>query len=231
MISHKLRAGNCALDYIRAHYTLSSELADLVDCLPPLAFVLRNQAKREASELWDGGAGLTLRLFGKVSGKYRLLTNCIIDLMLVPCFNEMFKSGKDEKLTSLLVDAALYEATGCEAGTPTESEILDEGTQRVRGVSKYALGRKYLRVADVEGWMFGKEYAALMTGNPKDLPYIVAVRPYTVRIRGVGKLIAKYWLYGTEFAETDLERVSRRVDDARKKLRQTIERLPSGSKK
>lgn len=103
--------------------------------------------------------------------------------MPVPCFDELAKCCGDNELASLFVDVIVFEATGCEARTPAEAEVLDEGTQRVRGLSKYVLGRRLLRVPDVEGWMFGKEYSALLTGSAKDLAYTAAVHPTTILIR------------------------------------------------
>jgi hypothetical protein len=110
----------------------------------------------------------------------------------------------DHRLASLFVDALLYDATGCEAGTPTESEVLNEGTHKVRGISKYAIGRQQLKVPDVEGWMFGKEFAAL-SGHAMDVAYVLAVTPNTIMIRGHGKWMAEYCIKGTLPTEAEKE--------------------------
>lgn len=223
LVSSEPRAGNRALEYLRAHYSAEPDLRDLVESLPMFGFVLRNDAKRQASDIWHELAGPGLRLLGRISGKRKLLTNCVIDLMLTSCFSQILESRKDRELASLLADAAVYEITGYEAGKATESQVLDEGTQKVRGLSKYALGRKILQVGDVEGWVFGKECAALLSGRSKDIAHIMTVQPYAVRIRGVGELVARYWIYGIEVTEADLEKVSQRFVSAREELWRAID--------
>lgn len=196
MATHNLRPGNRALDYILANYPDSPAISHLMQSIPTFASLLRDQADETAEILLQSGTNLVSRLLSKFNGKRKLLGDCIIDLMLVPCFEELAKYCGDNELASLFVDVIVFEATGCETGTPAEAEVLDEGTQSVRGLSKYVLGRRLLRVPDVEGWMFGKEYSALLTGSAKDLAHIASVHPITIQIRRDGKTAAEYCVYG-----------------------------------
>lgn len=197
MVAHDLPPGNRAVDYVLANYPDGPAVSHLMQSIPTFASLLRDQADETADTLFRSGTNLVSRLLSKFNGKRKLLGDCIIDLMLVPCFDELAKYCGDNELASLFVDAIVFEATGCEARAPAEAEVLDEGTQSVRGLSKYALGRRLLRLPDVEGWMFGKEYSALLTGSTKNLAYIEAAHPTTILIRGDGKMVAEYCLYGT----------------------------------
>jgi hypothetical protein len=230
MARHNFRRGNRALEHIHAHYASTRQLSHLIDSIPTLSSLLRKQAEEMTQRLY-ADAGLVSRLVGKLSGKSRLFAKCILDLMLVPCFEGAYKYSNDNELASLFIDAVLYEATGCEASTPAEGEVLDEGTQRARGLSKYILGRRLLRVPDVEGWMFGKEYSALLTGSAKDIAYIAAVHPTTILIRGIGKWAVDYCLFGSLPTEADKKALDSLVDASGESLLEIVKSFPGQGQK
>lgn len=132
--------------------------------------------------------------------------------MLVGCYGEILRYCEDNDLASLFADALLYQATGCGPSTPSELAVRDEGTEGFRGLPKYAAARKCLGVADVEGWVFGKEYSELISGHRKDIAHIMAVQPMTILIRAQAKWTAGHFLFGilpTEEEQKNLQVVVR----------------------
>ena len=218
MVKHDLRPGNRALDHVLANYPGSPTVSHLTQSIPTFASLLRDQADETADTLFRSGTNLVSRFVSKFNGKRKLLGDCIIDLMLVGCFDELAKYCGDNELASLLVDGIVFEATGCEASTPTESEVLYQGTQEARGLSKYVLGRRLLSGSEVEARMFGKEYSALLTGRPLDIAAVLGVHPLTILIRGNGKMVAEYCLYGTLPREDYMRTLEALFDKSRRRL-------------
>src|SRR5690242_967714 len=114
MAKHKLRPGNRALDHVVSNYPDSPAVSHLVQSIPTFASLLRDHADETADTLFQS-ANLSSRLLSKFNGKRKLLGDCIIDLMLVPCFDELTKYCGDNELASLFVDVIVFEATGSEA--------------------------------------------------------------------------------------------------------------------
>jgi len=176
MTSPKLRPGNSALNYLAAidvrayvlaHYTTSVKLSHLVDSIPRLAAILRDASIDVAETIYHGQSPAS-RVFGRLTGRYRLLADCVLDLMLVSRFH-VVRECTESELASLYIDAVLYQATGSEAEVPTEYQVRDEGTHKVRGVAKYAVRTQYSTVDNGDSWMFGKEVSAILTGSAKDI--------------------------------------------------------------
>ena len=184
-----LRAGNKALDYLLRHLGPGEALTRNKGGLSGLADSLYSDAREAADALLKGDDRVTPQVSCA-------LADCVFDLQLVSCFSELLAYYRDAALASVFVDAVLYQATGAEPGTATEPEILDEGTHRVRGISKYALAKKLITIPDAVAWLLGKEYSALKNGTAKDLAYIVAAAPYTILIREHARWRLRYFLQG-----------------------------------
>jgi hypothetical protein len=91
----------------------------------------------------------------------------------------------------------LYQATGSEAGSPTEEELLDSVTQNVRGIQKFQAARKSMpHIGDIEAWIFGREFSAIVSGEPKDISNIVSVSPFSLIARVRSHWHIRYLLYG-----------------------------------
>jgi len=222
MATGNLRLGNRALNYVLAYYPDNPTVSHLMQRIPTFASLLRDHADETADTLFRSGTNLISRLLSKFNGKRKLLRDCIIDLMLVPCFDELAKYCGDNDLASLFVDVIVFEATGSEASTPTESEVLYRGTQQARGLPKYVLGRRLIAGSEIEARMFGREYSALLTGSPLDLAVVVGVQPLTILIRGYGKMVAEYCLYGTLPREDYMRTLEALHEQSRRGLREII---------
>jgi len=221
MAKHNLRPGNRALDHVLSNHPDSPAVSHLIQGIPTFASLLRDHADETADTLFQS-ANLSSRLLSKFNGKRKLLGDCIIDLMLVPCFDELTKYCGDNELASLFVDVIVFEATGSEASEPTESEVLYQGTHETRGLSKYVLGRRLLAGSEVEARMFGKEYSALLTGRPLDFAPALGVHPLTILMRGYGKMVAEYCLYGTLPREEYMRTLEALSEKSRRGLREII---------
>jgi hypothetical protein len=123
-----------------------------------------------------------------------LLRECIFDLELVGGLDEVVAYTGDIGLASCYIDAVLFQATGKEPTEPTEAQYLCEGTHTCRGLAKYSNAKDYFKVSDPAGWLFGKEYAAILSGSAKDIAVISAVLPHTITIRVKGKEHTRYAL-------------------------------------
>ena len=139
--------------------------------------------------------------------------------MLVPCFEEVAKYSENNEFASVFVDALLYEATGQEAGLPTEAQIRREGTRHTRGVGKYSAARDYIKgILDVEGWIFGEEYAAIVSDRVADWFRIVSVSPLTLLIRQHSRWAVRYFLYGTLPSDEEQQELDSVVSGLYKKM-------------
>jgi hypothetical protein len=221
-----LRPGNKALDYIVNNYSDRGEKFEyLVRYLPDFAALLSSEAKKTAEALSQrDNSGETIdQIF---SGKSGALADCVLDLMLVPCFGEIAGYCGENELASAFVDALLYQATGHEPGLPTESEVRDEGTHRTHGIAKYQIARRYISsVADLEGWIFGKEYAAIVENDAKDLARIMAVAPLTLAYRQCARWSVRYFLYGTLPSEDEQQKLNSAVEGSFKAMAQVFTRV------
>src|SRR5712691_6730532 len=107
---------------------------------------------------------------GSRSAKETALANSVVDLQLTVFFRELSTYVGDNEIASVLVDALLYQATGCEARSPTSDELLFLGTHNARGIHKFQVAlKKTPRIAAVEARVFGKEFGAIVFGSPMDI--------------------------------------------------------------
>jgi hypothetical protein len=218
------RPGNRALGYLAGHdQPMDAKIASLVESIPNLAAELYDQAESVAKSLRAvQSRNLLSRLLrtvtGSASSKQTLLARCVFDLMLSVSFQEIFEYSGDKELSSLIVDSILYQATGCEASTPTDADIFDYGTQNARGIHKFLLGRQQMKhIGDIAAWLFGKEVAALQ-GNPKDIAIILSVSALSIFVRVHAKWTTRYCLYGTLPSEAEKRAFEATLKEQNQKL-------------
>jgi hypothetical protein len=184
---------------------MDPKLQAFINSLPKFADELYCSAEGEARNLLRGDApnpltrlarGIAAALPGG-SAKERLLAYCIFDLHLTSFFAAFMEHLGDVDSASALVDALLYQATGSEAGSPTEEELLDSVTQNVRGIQKFQAARKSMpHISDIEAWIFAREFSAIVSGEPKDISNIVSVSPFSLIARVRSRWHIRYLLYG-----------------------------------
>jgi hypothetical protein len=229
-MSKILRQGNRALDYLTQNcQPLDSKVAFLIEMIPKISEDLYSQARQDATLTCFSGttnrvSQIIHGLTGAVSGRKTLIAQCIFDLSLTVYFDEVYAYCSDKEVASLLTDALLYQATGCEAGTATEDQVLHEGTHATRGVHKFAFAKtKMEHIGDVIAWLFGKEIAALQ-GTPGDIAVIIAVAPVSMMLRVHAKWTIRYFLYGQLPTETEQEQLNQVVAKMQKDARQIFAR-------
>jgi hypothetical protein len=218
-----LRSGNKALDYIVSNYSDRGEKTQhLVKCLPRLAAVLSGEAQTTAETLLKSN-DLWERISGMFSNKRETLAECVFDLMLIPCFEEIVGYCGDNELASVFVDALLYQAAGHEPELPTETQILSKGTHHAHGIAKYKVARDYIKnIPDLAGWLFGKEYAAIVGGRATDVAHILSIEPLTLLFRQHARWSVRYFLYGTLPSEDETKKLDFAVHNLLEKMGQAF---------
>lgn len=211
-----LRQGNQALDYLIEHYKpLNSKVKLLVDNLLLVGDCLYALAENLASDLSSLGENKT------DADTLTQLNLSVLDLSLLTYFNEVFDFlNHDKEVSSILVDALLFQATGFEATSVTEQDMIDDDTYKARGIQKFLLGRQILKVNDPEGWLFGKEIAYILLGGP-DISIVVSVATPSLLLRYDAKSIIRKILYNenpskserrkleTNLSKSDMELVNK----------------------
>jgi hypothetical protein len=230
-----LRAGNGALSYLVTKYSpMDAKLQNLADSLPKIADELYRDAEDAArtllrchtpNALVRVARGIAAAIFG-MSSKERALANSIFDLQLTVCFKELMTYVGDNDIASLLVDALLYQATGFEASSCNEEDLLLRGTHNMRGIHKYHVARKSRQdMADVEAWEFGKEFSAIVSGRPWDGATIVSVAPFSLGTRVQARWVMRYLLYGTPPTEEDEQALTAVLKEQEKTLQDMTDKL------
>jgi hypothetical protein len=229
-MSGELRPKNRALEYLVQHYqTTEPRLRLVVAALPQLASSLYAEAEESAknllmSENENPLAKSIAKLFGHgKSSKQTLLANCVLDLQLSSCFGEFSKYFENHEIASLVIDALLYQATGSEATSPTDDEIL-LGTQNARGIHKFQLARRKMpHMASIESWMFGKEYGAIKFDNPIEIGNILSVSSFAFATRVQAFWRARELLYDVAPTEGDRQKLREDLAENDKNLIQMME--------
>jgi hypothetical protein len=223
---------NRALEYLFSHYQpFDAKLTHLVYSLPILGNQLYVYAQKEAQGLSQAfQPNLFSRLFSTLtntsSKRIELLALCIFDLELCIYFEEVFSYCGDNELSSLLVDSLLYQATGYEASSPNQSEIIDEGTHNSRGIQKYLLGRQQFKhIGDTQAWFFGKEVGAIY-GDPKDIAIIFGVSTFSIAARIYAKNACVFSLYGSLPNEAEQKKFQVWLEEMNKQLIELINKSP-----
>lgn len=218
----RVRDGNEALDDLLANYQpMSAEVKFLVDSLPEFAERLfdlaRGAAKNLHASLAPNAFSRTLRarssIYARPRSKQGLLALSIFDLMLVTYFEEILIYCGDKEISSLLVEALLYEATGFETSAPRDDDILLSETHETRGIYKYLLERqKKKHITDTAGWLFGKEVAAIE--RRRSIGTIVAVSPFSHSIRRQAQWMIRFLLHGIEPSAEEREALDKMISDS-----------------
>jgi len=227
-----LRAGNRALTYLVSHYPQEAKLQTLIDSLPKFAGELYGEAREAARSLLRSHtpnpltriAGGIAAAFSGASAKKTALANCIFDLQLTVFFTELTKHLGDSDVASVLVDALLYQATGFEAGSPAEEQLLFAGTHDTRGIHKFQIAHKSKpHIGDIEAWTFGKEFSAIVSGSPMDIAYIVSVSPFSLVARVRARWRIRYLLYGAHPTKEDEQALAAALKKQEKSLQEMID--------
>jgi hypothetical protein len=233
--SERIRAKNRALDYLIANYQpLNSKAKKLVDLIPKLSSELHSEAQQASTlSCFTGGSdnrvSRAFRVLKTIApGRQRLIAQCIFDLYLTVYFSEAYEFCGDKEIASLLTDAMLFQATGSEAGSPTEDQILNEGTHTVRGIEKF---KSAARMGfKEESQVFGKEIATLQ-GHRGEIGTIVSVAPISVMLRVHAKWAIRYFIYGTLPTKDEEQKLNELVTKMGKNLREILKPPDSASSK
>jgi hypothetical protein len=226
----QLRPGNRALDYLFAHYQpMDDKLKKLINDLPRIADGLYSYAQESATNFLRGygpnplvraGKGFMAIFSGARRSKSKALAMSIFDLQMTIVFGALSKHLDNRDIASVLVDALIFQATGFEAGSPTEEELMFGGTQNTRGIHKFQLAHQRLpHIGDIEAWTFGKEFSAIESGSPLDFVNIVAVSSFSLIMRVRASWLIKYILYGTHPTKQDEESLKTALDKQKEDLK------------
>jgi hypothetical protein len=209
---------------------MDAKLRSFTDSLPKFADGLYRDARNAARSLFRNhtpnpllrvASSLATMVTGCRPTKETALANCIFDLQLTVLFAELSKYFGNKEIVSLLVDAFLYQATGCETGDPSSEELLFLGTQNTRGIEKYRLAQKEKpHIGDIQAWTFGKEFGAIIYGIPLDIAHILSVSPFSMVARVRARWHIRYLLYGTSPTKQDEEELLATLKEQEKNLRE-----------
>lgn len=217
-----VRDGNEALDDLLANYQpLNAEVKFLVNSLPEFAERLfelaRGAAKSLHASLAPNAFSRMLRarssIYARPRSKQRLLALSIFDLMLATYFEEILIYCGDKEISSLLVEALLYEATGYETSAPRDDDTLPFETHETRGIYKYFLERqKNKHITDTAGRLFGKEVAAIESRG--SFGTMVAVSPFSLSIRRQTQWMIRFLLHGIEPSDEERDALNKMISDS-----------------
>src|SRR5208282_2228022 len=113
----------------------------------------------------------------------------VFDLELVGGFDRIMEFARSREIASAFADALVFEAFGKNpSAVPTEEDYRLYGTEEFRGIAKYALAPRYFP-GDAVAYLFGKEYAKVVSGSASDFAYIASSGPMTINIRKWGAWI------------------------------------------
>jgi hypothetical protein len=212
-----LRHGNEALDYLIDHYKpLDSKEELLVESLPIVGDLLYALSENVTSDLSSlGGKEADVDTMNRLSLS-------VFDLTLATYFNEVFDFlDHDKEVPSLLVDALLFQATGFEATSVAEQDMINDDTYRARGIQKFLLERQILSqsksVQDAEGWLLGKEVACILSGGP-DVSIVVAVSTPSLLLRYDARSIIRKILYNENPSKSERRKLETNFSKADKEL-------------
>ena len=170
--------------------------------------------------------GLATELYGvAVEGARRLGSSdtdsieCIIDLMVVGAVARAGNFTGDQNLASLFADALIFEATGKNPTEPTVSEMIAGRTRKYRGISKYALACRHLRMRDPVVSLFGNEYA-IGKGNVSNEDDLVRGTLLALHLRQAGEWATDIALTGKAPTSEEMDAVLKALDALGKALLQ-----------
>jgi hypothetical protein len=197
------------------------KVSAVIDAMPVLAERLLGDADSTAGSLMKS-IGVMSRLFGARAK----LIECVFDLQLAaiyPLAKEFLGSNIP---ASVSIEALSFQGTGKETSTATESDVLDLGTQERRGIQKYQLAKTLIKgVKDTEGWCFGKEYAAICSGHPNDIAYVLPVYPMSLIVRAYARWTFQSVILHIEPTADDKARLDAFVASAQKDIAESAQKL------
>jgi hypothetical protein len=162
--------------------------------------------------------GLANEMFGVAAEGARAIgipdaesTECIFDLMVVGAIARAGNYTGDQNLASLFADALTFEATGKSPTEPTLTEMIAGRTRQYRGISKYALARRHLRVRDPDASLFGNEYAR-GKGNGSNEDNLVRGTLLALHIRQTGEWAAEMALTGRPPTDEEKNAIPKYLD-------------------
>ena len=192
---HTLRPGNRALDYLLNNYpALDNKVKIHIDQLPILGDLLFEMVvKKNATDfckMKDGS--IPKKTLNDVS-------YAIFDLILTVYFDEIFNYlNHDKGLSSLLVDALLFQTLGQEASEITETDMINYDSYKARGIQKYLLQKQRMsdntKIKDPSGWLLGTEVARILTDGP-DIAIVMPICIASIMIRNDAKACIRLVLY------------------------------------
>jgi hypothetical protein len=201
-----LRKSNPALEYLKSQ-PQNAAITKLIQVLPSLAAELVSDSKRVSRTMAQGK---------------RRLTQCVFDLELVGGFDRIMEFAGSREIASAFADALVFEAfKENPSAVPTEEDYRFFGTERFRGIAKYALAPRYFP-GDAVAYLFGKEYAKVVSGNALDFAYIASSGPMTINIRKWGAWIIDHSLTGRSPSQEEIDALNASVGKANQALNNLV---------
>lgn len=202
----KLRKSNPALEYLKSQ-PQSEAITKLIQILPSLAAELVSDSKKVSRTM---------------APQKRRLIRCVFDLELVGGFDRIMEFAKSREIASAFADALVFEAFGeSPSAIPSEWDFRAFGTERFRGIAKYALAPNYFS-GDAVAHLFGKEYAKIVSGNASDFAYIASSGPMTINIRKWGAWIIDHSLTGRLPYQEEIDALNASVGKANQALNNLV---------
>jgi hypothetical protein len=218
------RPDNGALEsLLEAGPPLDPKLERAISSMPELAEVLNDLAETEARylcELYRAPHGAMQRAG---LSRAEALAHCILDLMLTECFWAYADCFHDQRISSLLVDSLLFQATGYAPNSATELDVICHRTHELRGVQKYAVAQA-MRINQLQ--LLGTEADVIIRGRPGiDVGLVTAA--HSIGFCARAKFAVRFALYGTLPSEEEKRAVDQTLQEAEEKLEQTLRELTS----
>jgi hypothetical protein len=230
--SFKLRKGNRALKYAQSQF-IDAKVQKAIESIPELADGLYYYARGSARALLKSNTTTARSAVRSVAGlffgptKETELANSIFDLQLTAVFS-ILSNDLGNDIASVLVDALLYQATGCEAAALPDGEppLFLLGCEKVRGIHKYHVARQKMpHIGDIEAWTFGKEFGSIVYGNPMDIAHIMSVSALAFAARVRAQWSVKFVLHGTKPTKEDEEKLRACLEGHDKNLEKMADAL------
>lgn len=226
MSAKSLRPENKPLAYLIEHFPETPELTLAVSTLhftPLLLLYLSGYTAKECFNSCNMGTEDSVIMYA--------VTCSLFDCALTVFFDEMDLLLKEHEIASLLTDAALFEATGCDVGIPSEIDVINGQTSGCHGIAKYSLLNN--NVPDNAGWLLAKEVTTILLGsNPIGIHMVIC--SISVQFRIYAKQMIRHALYGgpkdenlTRIEDEIEEDLKRRANDAMKKAMEALNLPPS----
>jgi hypothetical protein len=102
------------------------------------------------------------------------------------------------------------------------------GTEEFRGIQKYQVARRTKpHIGDTEAWTFGKEYGAIVLGDPMDIANITAVSAISLEIGIRAQWATRHVLDGIKQTEEDEKKLHATLEEHERSTLKLMENLSS----